>query len=115
MESTASTLLFLCATLGGVHRRRLHCVASCVHTEYFAHVRPVLQSVFSLKFKLLRFELVTLLDEIVQSLLAVDLDGSMGCHVTETLQDLTIKLEHNQLQVLLLQVPISNHLFQGLL
>ena len=115
VEATAPALLFFHSTSGGVRGRGFDRVAAGVDREYFAHVRAVLQAVFAFELKLLGFELVTLLDEIVQSLLAADFDGAMSGHVAETLQNLAIKLQHDHLEVLLLEVPVPDHLFQGLL
>ena len=77
VKAATTALLFLHAATRGIHGKRLDHVAARIDREYFAHVCTLLQAVFTFKLKLLRLELVTLLHEIVESLLAAHFYRSM--------------------------------------
>ena len=80
------------------------------------HVHAFVQAVFTFELKLLRFEFVALLDEVVNRLLAIDFDRFVRpVHVAKVFQHVVIKVTHNDFLVVLLQIATVNHLFDNFL
>ena len=80
------------------------------------HVHAFVQAVFTFELELLRFEFVALLDEVVNSLLAIDFDRLVRpVHVPKVFQHVLIKVTHNDFLVVLLQIATVYHLFDNFL
>ena len=80
------------------------------------YVHAFVQAVFTFELKLLRFEFVALLDEVVNCLLAIDFDRLVRpVHIPKVFEHVLIKVTHNDFLVVLLQIATVNHLFDNFL
>ena len=75
------------------------------------HVHAFVQAILTFELELLGFELVALLHEVVDGLLAIDFDRLVRpVHVAKVFEHVLIKVGHDDFLVVLLQIATVNHL-----